>query len=223
MISCVYLIYNKINGKIYVGKSNELESRWTRHLRVARGGKTMYPTTFSWIHAAICKYGSDNFIFKIIEILPTEEVALSKEIEWISLLRSAGYKLYNLTEGGDGSSGYKHTAESIAKMTGSNNAFYGKTHSDELKLNHSKRMSGSGNPRFGKKAKPEHLEKMSKNRIGKAAGSNHPGAKFTELQIRTIREEYLIVKSLEFFAKQYNVTTKTIWNIVNRKTYKNVI
>lgn len=115
-MSCVYFIYNKINNKIYVGKSTELEIRWSRHLRVARGGKELYPTSFSWIHAAIRKYGESNFIFRIIEILPTEEEALSREIKWISELRIAGYSLYNLTDGGDGSSGYKHTPETIAKI-----------------------------------------------------------------------------------------------------------
>jgi hypothetical protein len=48
---------------------------------------------------------------KIIDSELSEEESLLKEIELIAKWKSAGVKLANLTDGGDGVSGYKHTLE----------------------------------------------------------------------------------------------------------------
>lgn len=173
MASCIYLIYNKVNGKIYVGKSNDFEGRWSEHLKVARGGKATYPTSFSTIHAAICKYGEENFVFKIVEELPSEQEALTREAEWVSTLRATGVQLYNLTDGGEGSSGYKHTPQSLEKMRecnlGENNPRFGTTHTRESR----KKMSDKI------RAKSDYFSKMW-------SGENNPNAKLTLAQTEEI-------------------------------------
>ena len=56
-------------------------------------------------------------------------------------------------------------------------------------------------------------------------GVDYPSAKLTEEQVRKIRSSYIKDDS-EFgtigLAKKYKVSTSTIWNIVNFKSYKNV-
>ena len=47
----------------------------------------------------------------------TWEQACFWEVHWIKALRAAGYELTNLTDGGDGSRGYKHTTQDIEKMS----------------------------------------------------------------------------------------------------------
>jgi predicted GIY-YIG superfamily endonuclease len=63
----IYKITNKINGKIYIGKTNDPYQRMHSHLSVARNGATnsFYQDTgkYNYIHRAITKYGEDNFSF----------------------------------------------------------------------------------------------------------------------------------------------------------------
>lgn len=54
-----------------------------------------------------------------VEAVPnmTFDNALWWEVRWIKAFRDAGYDLVNLTDGGDGAKGFKHTAEAIQKMS----------------------------------------------------------------------------------------------------------
>ncbi len=81
------------------------------------------------------------------------EKACEKEIEFIALYGRRDKKtgtLVNMTDGGEGTVGYRHTDETKEiireSMTGSKNPNYGKE-----RLDHSKRMLGQNNPCFGKK------------------------------------------------------------------------
>lgn len=100
----VYLILNLINGKGYTGKTNNYNERWMIHKKVARGGKEKYPKDFYAIHAAISKYGEENFSFQILEETDNEKEANDLEIWWIGYLGThvSSGKGYNLTHGGDG-------------------------------------------------------------------------------------------------------------------------
>jgi hypothetical protein len=82
----------------------------------------------------------------------TWEQAVEKEKEFIALYgrKDLGLgTLVNLTDGGEGTIGYKHTQEAKEKnriaASGKNNAFYGKERPD-----HSLKMQGDKNPCFGR-------------------------------------------------------------------------
>jgi group I intron endonuclease len=102
------------------------------------------------ITKALLKYGQHNFAVLIIEFADTETVNV-RETYWITKL----LPYYNVLKQGYSSLGYKHTEETrellsnLAKsrihsdetkaliskaLTGENNPFYGKTHSEESKL-----------------------------------------------------------------------------------------
>lgn len=119
----VYKITNLVNGKLYVGKSqHDLlcgSTRWEIHLKVAKGGKEKYPRSFSTIHKAIRKYSPKNFTYEIVKEFTTESSALKAETSLISKLRKSGYILYNLTDGGDGLSGFTHSKMSRQKISSS--------------------------------------------------------------------------------------------------------
>lgn len=100
--SYVYKLTNKINGKVYVGKANNPAERLTRHFSTA---KTGYDRShkYQYIHKAIAKYGKESFIFEIVDVCESEEMAYEREQYWITQLKSnvdgCGY---NLNEGGLG-------------------------------------------------------------------------------------------------------------------------
>ena len=65
MKGSVYLIENKINHKVYVGKTYlTIQERWKEHIRESRKG------TDRPLYRAIRKYGAESF--SIVEIEQTE-------------------------------------------------------------------------------------------------------------------------------------------------------
>ena len=60
----IYKITNKINGKIYIGQSNDIKRRFLEHTY-----RDKLP-----IDIAIKKYGKENFSFEILEECPTEQL-----------------------------------------------------------------------------------------------------------------------------------------------------
>lgn len=133
----IYCIENKMDGKKYVGKAKVPGRRWASHISISKKD-TKYR---KYIHRAIAKYGVDNFWFRCIDFALLEENALQKEKEYIKFFDTTDRtKGYNLTLGGEGKSGYKHTPETkrilseLAKQkTGAANPFYRKSHSNENK------------------------------------------------------------------------------------------
>lgn len=96
------MIFNTINGKIYIGKSQTL-SRWKRHLNVAKGGKSIYKSEYSIVHKAINKYGAESFEFRIIQFINSSDQLSNAEKYWIdfyqtNLNRYPNEYGYNLTD-----------------------------------------------------------------------------------------------------------------------------
>jgi group I intron endonuclease len=71
----VYIIRNTINGKLYVGSSNNLKYRIARHLYMLKSS-THYNRH---LQAAFDKYGQDAFQFQIVEECSIEEQIAREE------------------------------------------------------------------------------------------------------------------------------------------------
>ena len=91
--SGIYMLTCRVNGKRYVGQSNNIRRRLNEHKSV-RDCKTV-------ISRAIAKYGWDAFDKIVLEFCPVEEPD-KKEIYYIAELKPE----YNLSKGGGGSRGY---------------------------------------------------------------------------------------------------------------------
>lgn len=87
----------------------------------------------------------------------SEQNAFELEVIIIEVLRKAGHSLANLTDGGDGVSGYVFTKDDLAKMSA---AHIGKTLPPEQRA----KMSAS---RMGRVVSPETRAKLSKAHMGK--------------------------------------------------------
>ena len=107
----IYKIKNLINGKIYVGQSNNIERRFAQH-------KSPYEQArFSDkpLYKAFLKYGIENFDFSIIEECSIEQLN-DREKFWISELNTLIHQNgYNITSGGDGVTDDNHPGHKLTK------------------------------------------------------------------------------------------------------------
>jgi len=112
----IYKIVNKLNSKVYIGKtSRALKRRWREHIRRAKD-KVPLP-----LYRAMNKYGLDNFVIKIIKYCKNSKDLNEKEIELIekykSFIGKYGHKYgYNLTPGGDGANKIDIDKDIIKKL-----------------------------------------------------------------------------------------------------------
>jgi len=105
----VYCHTNKINNKKYIGiTSMDFSLRW---------GKNGYGYRTQNFYRAIKKYGWNNFTHEILFEGLSEKKAKTKEIELICKYNTKIPNGYNITEGGDGSVGYKATLKTRKKLS----------------------------------------------------------------------------------------------------------
>ena len=118
-IKCgIYKITNKLNNKVYIGCSKNIQHRWIAHK--SESVLENNPQYNYSIHKAFRKYGIDNFSFEIIE--STEEKDLfDKEKYWIKFYDSYNNG-YNETLGGDSGPSMPEEQNPNAKLT-SNDVF----------------------------------------------------------------------------------------------------
>lgn len=94
----IYKIENKVNGKVYIGQSIDIDKRRKQHLGDLNNGIHHN----KHLQSAWDKYGEENFTFKVVEECEVENLN-QKEIYWIDSYDSYINKNgYNLTLGGDG-------------------------------------------------------------------------------------------------------------------------
>ena len=133
--SYIYVIENIVNGHAYVGKANDVMRRWKKHIVSSLQEKSELP-----LHRAIRKYGLESFVVHVAEEHESEKYVLEiLESDWISYLSGMGISLYNLTLGGDGLLGFKHSIETIERMKEKHK---GKIISEETKLKISEKLIG---------------------------------------------------------------------------------
>ena len=77
-ISGIYRVTNKVNNKVYIGSSVSCYDRWKQH----RSELNKNCHVNKYLQHSWNKYGSDNFIFEIIECC-NKEVLKERETFWI--------------------------------------------------------------------------------------------------------------------------------------------
>ena len=93
----IYKITNLINNKIYIGKTTNVNNRWSQHKSCI--GNPKYDTP---LYRAMLKYGIENFIIEIVD-KTTSDLIDDLEIKWIAESNSikVGYNVSNGGTGGD--------------------------------------------------------------------------------------------------------------------------
>jgi len=210
----MYYIYahlrNDTNEPFYVGKGKGKRCHSKR-------GRNEY-----W-HRIANKHG---YQIKIVADKLDEELAFLAEAECIDLYKRRGYNLANMTDGGEGASGYQHTEEHKSKMVGNDywklvktNGFKGKTHSEEQKAKWAESRKGTPSPRKGVVLTESTRLKISLARTGKPVLAKRV---LSENQVREIRI-MLQNHSIAHIARQYSVGESTIRRVRDGERYKDVM
>ena len=115
----IYLATNRINGKVYVGKTlRNIPNRRSVHRAHAHGSSR---SNRSYFHSAIRKYGIEAFEFRELQKAKDAQELSELERTWIERLRSNDSKFgYNLTAGGEGTPGFHHSEETREKISAAN-------------------------------------------------------------------------------------------------------
>ncbi len=227
----IYKITNKINGKSYIGKTNNFKRRMERHLKAINDDKNN-----SVFKKALKKYGWENFSKEIIEDGLSKEDSSLQEKYYITLYRTfinyEDCKGYNMTEGGEGGDTYssktKNELEEIKSkiskanqgdnngmrkyggLKGEKNGMYGKTHSEEHNLQISAKLKGKSRPTFSE----EWCSNISKSKKGKPAPN---GIKIVAIKENT--DEIFIFDSLKKCVNFTNVIIEMIKKYLNTDIY----
>lgn len=176
MISCIYTITNKVNGKFYVGKTNNFFYRISKHKCALRDGIHVN----EHLQRAWNKYGEENFEFEILEEhIPSN--LISMEHYWCNLLdalnENRAYNIRPTHPFGKGTNSLETREKTSRALTGKklsnehrlklsiakkgrklsedtrkkmSQAAKGKSKSEETKKRISEAKIGEKNPQFGK-------------------------------------------------------------------------
>jgi group I intron endonuclease len=120
----------------------------------------------SAFHNAIKKHG-DGLTWSVIDTADNLEELNRKEMFWIefhkSYIHNECSEGYNLTRGGDGSVGFRHSKETCSKLRSNH---LGTKASDETRLKMSVTRKGKTNGHLGFTASDETRRRMSESRTG---------------------------------------------------------
>ena len=164
-MAIIYCARSRTSGKPYVGMTiRALSVRWDQHCKDAlvRGYETH-------MARAVRKYGPDDFELVILEVC-LDSLWSIRERYWIAKLdsKNAGY---NLTDGGEGLFGYRHSKKSRQKMSiAAKGRVFSKIHRQRLskarkgKPSPMKGITGEQNPHFGRKRSLETCKNISESK-----------------------------------------------------------
>lgn len=172
----VYKHINKINNKLYIGITSNIEKRFGKngsgYLRKNKNGDFTQPHFAN----AIQKYGWENFEHIILYDCLTKNEANKIEKDLINKYKSNNPLFgYNIRAGGTNGLLSKETKEKISKSRkgkciGKDNPFFGKHHTQEVKdflsknttkSNKKRNLSGENNPMYNYKYTEAQLKKKS--------------------------------------------------------------
>jgi group I intron endonuclease len=213
--SCgVYVIQNKVNGKVYVGSSVAAKNRINGHKSLLSRNKHYNRCMQSEYN----QYGLGAFEFTIVESEIDPSELSEREKHYTERLKSNAPEFgYNARPNVNSNLGVKLSQESKERIResklGEKNPFFNKSHTKESRKKMSESRKGKNSYWYGKEL-PDYVKKKISNTLkGKMSGENNPVAKINyqiACEIRSHLDGGVAVKDI---AANYGVSTSTIYNI----------
>ena len=190
----IYRIVNLVNGKAYIGQTKEkFQRRYWLHRWELRKGKH----DNKHLQRAWDKYGEENFVFEIVEVLPLEEID-DREKYWIDWQRKQEEGCYSIQDGGQPENLNDYISPEIRKRQGELNR---------------KRMLGS-------KLSDETKAKMSKTRKGKRVYRSNDT--LTDEQAILVKQLFIKGKTSKEIQEEMKLPYRTLNNILSNNAYSTV-
>lgn len=155
----LYKITNKKNVKVYIGQTNLVDGKVNRYKRCELRKHYRRP-----ISRAISKYGWKNFTHEIVGWCLSRTSAHIAEKALIAYWKTQT-KVYNLTDGGEGTSGWHHSQHTRNLMSKSWKPLLSET---KTKISNSMRKLWRD-----KEFRLDRCRRISKGRIGMKFSSQH--------------------------------------------------
>lgn len=192
MISGIYCILNKRDGKVYVGSSFDVEHRWCAHLHKLRSGKHEN----RYLQNAWWKHGESSFEFVLLDEVPTHDLIKEEQIwldRWHTFDRLIGY---NICPKADSHLGMKM--------------------SDEVRQQMSEFRRGAGAVWFGKHLPEDFKQKLHDHNVGE----NNPRAQLSWDKVKEMRRLWANGTTCIQLAEQFGVTKSCVNNVVSGSAWK---
>lgn len=205
---CIYMIYNNINNKFYIGSAitNRINMRFRNHCIHGTGSKV--------INNSIKKYGLQNFFFIILEYFPGFVKKENLDKNHIKLLERETYYIekynpeYNILKLAHSSLGYKHTEDTKIKMR-LNYSLERKEHCKNL--NYNKKWTEERKLLFSKMAILRNKNNELRERLSKLLGNSI----ILYNKDNTINSEYNSIRQMSL---AFKCCRKTINKAIKNKT-----
>lgn len=207
----IYKILCKKNNKVYIGQTVNLNKRMMEHFNDLRKGKHHSLK----LQRAFDKYGEEFFEHSLIEIVP-ENIADDREKYWIKHYNSTD-KNFGFNNESGGNLKKVVSEDTKKKLSNINKSKYTKARkyllSPEALKKKSEKLTGSGNPMYGKTPKEwmskESYEKWVNDKR-KRMLENNPmkGKKHSKESLEKIKNASL-GENNPFFGKHHSDETKS--------------
>lgn len=197
------------NGKKYVGMSRvSIRTRLLHHMNAALSGRHKMP-----VRAAIAKYGLSSIIstFPAVEGDPAEE-----EKRLISQMMASGVGLYNMTAGGDGAYGWRHSEAVRAAMSKAAKASW----SDERRASASEKLRSPDVRDRLSKAQRKSWD--SQRRFNMAERIRARSAKLSEGDVKAIAKMLAEGASCAGIGRKFSVTAEAISAIKHGRNWSHI-
>ena len=238
----IYAIKNKINNKMYIGKSVNVHKRKSYHFWLLRSNNHFNPK----LQSAFNKYGEENFEFVILEKCNKDELD-DKEIKYINRYNTTNNG-YNICEGGKGGLGRTLSEETKQKISNANTGrkqdeVAKKRKSEAMKelwktaefrkkmkqrpkpkpWNKGRRLTEEEKKHLSEKLKGRRITEEHKKKLHELyKGEKSLTAKLTEQQVIEIRLRFLKGERQCDIKKDYQVSAQTIYDIVRNRRWRHL-
>lgn len=177
----IYTYFDRKNGRIvYVGKDSHIDKKSRHNVHMAKSHYDNQPIN------RILQNNPERYSYDVVIEGDFDDDVLNTLEEYYIYIYNTyeDSTCFNYTEGGEGTSGYKHSDETRAKMSevlsGEKNPFYGKKHSDEarakiIEANKGKIVSAETRAKISAAKKGKTLSAETRAKISKATSGekNH--------------------------------------------------
>lgn len=244
--SGIYLIFNRISKRLYVGSSINVWRRFYEHLKQLRNGTH----TNIYLLRAFRKYGEQAFKFSLLERVTDLSILLAREQYWMDKLKNK----YNLLPKAGNRLGFQHSlstkrkisARTKGKNMGIQNPMFHRSIYDawvikfgEVKAkqlladyshNMSQRVMGQRNGFYGRKHTPATLKLLS----GRLTGRKMPASFLTKQRgntrgaktysVMTPSGEMITVTNLKAFCQLHQLYPSNAYDAIKHQSpYKGFV